>query len=123
MSCADRSTTRRVTRRASRSAISTTMARPTSSRRTMARIAFPSSWGAATRGLIGADLDGDGIPELVTGYRDGVTVRTLVGSGSARVRSHYDLGWSIAVTAGDFDGDGHLDLAALNSAYQLFLLR
>jgi hypothetical protein len=66
------------------------------------------------RDVAGADLDGDGVAELIASATDGVWVVggatgivDLEATGTAIVGG---TGWSLAV--GDVDGDGHVDLGA-----------
>lgn len=91
------------------------------------------------RGAVWTDLDSDGFPELVLACEWGPVkiLRNREGrlepwdpevalSGDARIRRLSDLtGWWTGIGAGDFDGDGHLDLVAgnwgLNTRYQEFL--
>ncbi len=70
-----------------------------------------------TRGLSIADINGDGILDLVTAGRDyaanGIaTVRLGTGSGSFSASSSYvnEAGISYSVSLGDLNGDGILDL-------------
>ncbi len=68
-------------------------------------------------GAVFSDLDGDGLPELILArdwaapavfrYRDGRLIETDFGLGGFR-------GWWTGVTAGDFDGDGRMDIAVGN---------
>ncbi|MFJ9029049.1 FG-GAP-like repeat-containing protein [Streptomyces sp. NPDC102274] len=82
--------------------------------------------------LTTGDLDGDGYTDLVVGVHserigttDSFGVLTVVWGGASGLKSAVDLaaplpeyrnelGWGLA--SGDFDGDGHTDLAAVNIA-------
>jgi hypothetical protein len=67
-----------------------------------------------------ADLDGDGAPEVITsaarppGDGDTITVHALADDGGSRVlhRGSALRGGIAAIASGDFDGDGHVDVAA-----------
>jgi hypothetical protein len=87
-------------------------------------------------GAVWTDLDGDGFPELVLAcewqslrifhnnhgrlipWDPPVSLAPGVGSGSLPIlpgsRLHDLTGWWNGITAGDFDGDGQMDLAASN---------
>jgi hypothetical protein len=73
--------------------------------------------------VLAADLNGDGIPDLVTadatccGYgSDTISVFLASGDGTFAEPVDYATGSQpISVAAGDFDGDGHVDLAVANS--------
>ena len=96
-------------------------------------------------GAVFSDLDGDGLPELVLAPEWGAIrmFRNHAGkleswdpplevegevTGKASLRHLHDLtGWWTGVTAGDFDGDGRMDLAVgnwgRNTKYQSSLAR
>src|SRR5687768_542799 len=65
-----------------------------------------------------ADLNGDGIPDLAASGAFGVGVMLGNGDGTFRPRVNYPAGaQSQDLAAGDFNGDGRIDLAvSLNSA-------
>lgn len=73
-------------------------------------------------GLVFQDLDGDGLPELVTGDTSDGTLSILSNTGGLGMTSYdsrrvYAVGqepWAIA--AGDLDGDGNPDLVAADRA-------
>ena len=65
------------------------------------------------RGFVLADLDGDDRPDLATPNPDRVAVLTAGESGAFGKRAELDPGFPpFSATAGDFDGDGVMDLAA-----------
>jgi hypothetical protein len=68
--------------------------------------------------LQAADMNNDGIMDLVVGGRNGSQLRTLIGNGNgtftpAAVQSAGGNIWVVAV--GDIDGDGDLDATTANS--------
>src|SRR5262249_43942443 len=73
-----------------------------------------------------ADVNSDGIPDLVVGNLTSADVSILLGDGHGRFRleATYPVDFSAtAVAAADFDGDGDLDLAvATFSTFLLILL-
>lgn len=78
----------------------------------------PGGWGDSVRWLSG-DFDGDGVADLAAVWNDGGTNTLTVrrSTGSSFVASHWshDGGWmdSTQWLAGDFDGDGLTDIAAV----------
>jgi hypothetical protein len=80
-------------------------------------------------GAVFVDLNGDSAPDLALAVEWGPIRVFLNAQGRFHeVTEEWGLslkkGWWTSITAGDFDGDGHLDLAAgnwgLNSPYQLY---
>src|SRR5438105_3284641 len=77
--------------------------------------------GDSPRAIAAADVDGDGILDLVTGNRS-LSVSVLLGNGDGSFQRNVDFPTTIgaglgavgAVAAGDFNGDGRLDLAVPN---------
>ncbi|APR88415.1 Putative aggregation factor core protein MAFp3, isoform C [Minicystis rosea] len=78
--------------------------------------------GAAPSGVVVADLDGDGHPDLAaaTGAR-GVTVALARDGGFAPPRA-FPAGNATNLVAGDFNGDDEIDLAVTNEAGVTVLL-
>jgi len=78
--------------------------------------------GGAPRTLVAADFNGDGRADLAVttgGGSGGGYVKVLLGNGSGGFSIVYNIltGGSITgLAAGDFDGDGRIDLAATDSA-------
>jgi hypothetical protein len=78
-------------------------------------ITASASTGANPRSLATADLNKDGILDLVSGNLDGSSLSVLlgVGNGTFRAAVTYAIGLNpYQVITGDFNGDGNLDLAA-----------
>jgi hypothetical protein len=73
--------------------------------------ASSARYGSASR-LISADFDRDGAMDLVVGSRVGgpTTIWRSAGSGTFEVTAELDAGLTLGLDAGDFDGDGDLDV-------------
>ncbi len=82
--------------------------------------------GASPLDVAVGDLDGDGLPDLVTANANANTVSVLLGDGAGgfAARSDFATGqspWSVAI--GDVNGDGRPDLAVANgSAHSVSVL-
>jgi len=69
-------------------------------------------------GVAVGDLNGDGIPDLVTANHDGSSVSVLFGNGDGTFGTKTDYstaGWPVSVAIGDLNGDGKPDLAVTNN--------
>lgn len=78
-------------------------------------VAVPA--GAGPIAVAAGDVDGDGLPDLVTANRGSGTISVLVNLGgtSLFIVENQDTGLlPAAITLGDFNGDGKLDAAAAN---------
>ncbi|MBP7937668.1 MAG: Ig-like domain-containing protein [Phycisphaerae bacterium] len=78
-------------------------------------VALPA--GASPIAVSAGDVDGDGLPDLVTANRGPGTLSVLINLGgtSLFIVEHQDSGLQpAAVGLGDFNGDGKLDAAAAN---------
>jgi hypothetical protein len=81
---------------------------------------YPAGYGPGNVAV--GDFNGDGKPDLVTAdseYGSGSTVAVLLGNGDGTFQNQVQYTTAsdpVWVTAGDFNGDGKLDLAAANSA-------
>jgi VCBS repeat protein len=62
------------------------------------------------RYLSTADLNGDRLPDLVTVSTAGISVLLNKGNGDFAAAKHHLIGMPGPVIAGDFNGDGRLDL-------------
>jgi hypothetical protein len=75
--------------------------------------------GTDPRGVIVADFNGDGKPDLAVVDRGSSSVAILLGNGDGTftVAVNYSTGVDpISIAVGDFDGDGKLDLVTANRA-------
>jgi len=74
----------------------------------------PVTTGASTYGVVAADLNGDGILDLVTTDYGGSTISVLLGNGDGTFRAHVDYAvgaLSFGLAVGDLNGDGIPDIA------------
>lgn len=72
----------------------------------------------AQGGIVSADLNGDGAPDLVATDSVGNRVAVLTNDGGGRFRpaQYVAAGLQpVALAAGDFNGDGHADIAVANA--------
>ncbi len=69
-------------------------------------------------GMTAADMNNDGIMDLVVGCRDSRTLAIFRGNGNAtftRVSSRAMGGFNWVIVCGDLNGDGNMDVSAANS--------
>ena len=70
--------------------------------------------GSGPISVVSADVNGDGIPDLLLANFYSNTVSVLLGNGDGTFRPHADYATGsgpIAIAVGDFNGDGKVDLA------------
>ena len=85
---------------------------------------------ATTPGFIGAaDLNGDGIPDLVVSARNNVSIWLGKPGGAFAAPVSYSIqggyqftGYSVTLAFGDFNGDGKIDIAVPSQAGNIVLL-
>ncbi|MHB1021315.1 MAG: beta strand repeat-containing protein [Acidobacteriaceae bacterium] len=73
--------------------------------------------GAGDYGVAMADLNGDGIPDLVTTNYNGTTMSVLLGNGDGTFKTHVDYAVpsnSFGIVIGDLNGDGIPDIVVAN---------
>ncbi|HLA68581.1 MAG TPA: FG-GAP-like repeat-containing protein, partial [Bacteroidota bacterium] len=89
------------------------------------RVDFSTSPGASPRGIVVADIDGDGRPDIVVSNPSSGTIgiyRNIssvggIQSNSLAARVEYSLGSTpTGIASGDLDGDGDLDLAVTDTS-------
>jgi hypothetical protein len=89
--------------------------------------AISSAGGGDSPWIVVGDLNGDGIPDLVTAnYNTANTVSVLLGNGDGTFKSHVDYATGTspyAVAIGDFDGDGRPDLVSANFSGSISFLK
>lgn len=77
----------------------------------------PVSGGSTTFGLVTADFNGDGVPDVAVSNFNGNSVSVLLNDGTGRLSSMSPVavgGNPSAITTADFNGDGNADLAVAN---------
>ncbi len=65
-------------------------------------------------GVVVGDLNGDGIPDLVTSNYLGTTLSVLLGTGDGSFQAHVDYAvsqYAFGMALGDVNGDGYPDIA------------
>jgi len=75
---------------------------------------LPQATNGSTYGVIAADLNGDGIPDLITSNYGGSTISVLLGNGDGTFQPHADYAvgtLSFGLAVGDLNGDGIPDVA------------
>jgi hypothetical protein len=86
--------------------------------RSFAAPALTSSGGSGAYGMVGADMNNDGIVDLVTGHFGSQTATVLRGNGNGTftfASSRAISGRCWVVACADLNNDGNLDLATANS--------
>lgn len=68
------------------------------------------------------DVNGDGYDDAVVGHYDGWTVFYGDSAGSLATTDAHSDAWTTALSLGDLDDDGDLDLAALNTSLEAVVL-
>ncbi len=84
------------------------------------QLPFPT--GKNPNAIVAADFNGDGFPDLAVANQTDNTVSVLLGNGKSGVSwnllasvNYATAGFPTGVAAGDFNGDGHIDLAISNA--------
>ncbi len=71
--------------------------------------AYPTAFSEYPQYTLQADLNSDGIPDIISGYQG--PTQALLSTGSGKFALHtYALNSYVPVGAGDFNGDGHNDV-------------
>jgi len=79
----------------------------------------PFSMGSAPYSVVAADVNGDGLPDLITANNGGnnVSVRLANGSGGFNAATSVPVGTGpYTVAVGDVDGDGKIDIVTANQS-------
>ena len=71
--------------------------------------------------IICVSFDGDGHPDVAVPLSDRLAVLPGNGDGTLRAPLFSDGGGDDAITAGDFDGDGWIDLATCGSLVAVYI--
>jgi hypothetical protein len=82
------------------------------------------AYGSDAENLVVADINGDGIPDLVVGVSDTVSTGIMLGNGDGTFRDQksVSIGGAGSVAVADFNGDGKLDLAVTDNSELMIAL-
>ena len=86
------------------------------------RTLTPLTTASSTYGVVVADLNGDGIADLVTSNYGGTTISVLLGNGDGTFQPHVDYtvgALSFGLAVGDLNGDGFPDVVVASGTNTL----